>query len=76
MVAFWPHGVRFPLWGSVIFNPELISKSTTTSKNVTPLNGREDGREPKLKLSRNSSINYIDETGVGPSESRASLRLD
>ena len=36
-------------------------------------------QEPKFKLSRNSSVNYIEETGasiIGPSESRASLDLD
>jgi hypothetical protein len=32
--------------------------------------------EPKFKLSRNSSINYIEETGAGAPESRASLDLD
>ena len=36
----------------------------------------EDAPEQRFKLSRNSSINYINESGVGRSESRASLQLD
>jgi len=52
------------------------SKSPASKKfnTFTPLTRRDE--EQKFKLSRNSSINYVEERGAGASESRASLDLD